>query len=59
MKMEAFNIWQECGAAWRFLGTLEAPGKKAVSKALAKFGVDEDLVIDREAHLDPWANPQG
>ena len=57
MKMKAFNIWQECGGAWRFLGTLKAPGKKAVEKALTKLGVDEYSVIYREAHLDPWANP--
>ncbi len=56
--MKQFNIWQECGGAWRLLGTLQAPGKKAVGRALEKLGVDEDSVIYREAHLDPWANPR-
>jgi hypothetical protein len=51
--MKQFNIWQDCGGAWRFLGTLHAPGKKAVKKGLEKLGVD----FYRETHIGPWANP--
>ncbi len=56
--MKTFNIWQQSGSAWQFLGQLEAKSVMKIERALRKLGVDEDSVIVREAHLDPWANPQ-
>ena len=56
--MQTFNIWQQSGSAWQFLGQLEAKSLAKIERTLRKLGVDPETVVAREAALDPWANPR-